>query len=189
MTQFKLLLLACLAIILTACATKVSSIKKEQSVTLNQQKKEGFFLLAVDTNRQLQEIVISGPKSIALGKEDLKKGNNYILLNLPEGEYTLSKIKFNKYARLKSFDDELWSFRVEKNAVSYVGHLSMKVYTYWWYTSYSQLELLNNSSIALEYMENNFPTILAGKKMQYAGPGKDNFFNVVRPQYNTTTGE
>ncbi|QBY04029.1 hypothetical protein E2K93_06370 [Thalassotalea sp. HSM 43] len=168
------------------CATKVSSIKKDQVTGLKQN--DGYFLLAVDTNQKIEEIVISGPTSIALGQADLQRGNNYILLALPEGEYSLSKVQFSKYAKRNDFDNELWSFAVKKNTISYVGHLNMEVYLFFG-AAYSQLKLLNNSSIALEYMEKNFADVIDNKAMIYTGPGEDKFFDVVRPQTNQQQGE
>ncbi|NMP16028.1 hypothetical protein [Thalassotalea sp. Y01] len=172
-----ILLVAILSIgLLTSCATKVSSIKDDIDNKLD--KEEGYLLLAVDTNRPLREILISGTKLIKLTSDDLQKGSNYILINLPAGDYTIDEVKINFNAHIRGFEDELWQFSVEKDKISYVGHLNATTYTYWYYAG-GRFELLNKSSVALEYMEENFPQILAGRDMVYHGVGEDSFFELV----------
>ncbi|QDP02560.1 hypothetical protein [Thalassotalea sp. PS06] len=164
------------AISLTAsCASKVTSIKDDVDDKL--QETEGYLLIAVDTNVGLNEILISGENYIKLTAQDLRSGTNYILINLPEGEYEIQRIKLNDWYYIDHFEDELWSFKVEKDVISYVGHLDIQ--TGGWWSRYSEVELLNKSSMALEFMQEEFSSILANRNLKYHGPGDDEFFKIV----------
>ncbi|WP_162926324.1 hypothetical protein [Teredinibacter purpureus] len=44
-------------------------------------------MIAVDTNTDLESILIMGEKSILLTPDDLESGSNYILIKLPVGDY------------------------------------------------------------------------------------------------------
>lgn len=165
-------LFVCLSI--SSCATKVSSIKEDGAVQLKQE--EGFLLIALKSNINLKEISISGEKYIKLSAKDLRKGNSYILVNLPAGDYTFDQIKLNSYIRINDFEDDIWDFSVQKNTISYVGHLDFRS-TMWGF--YSYIKLINKSSIALEYLEDEFPEMLTNHSVQYQGPGQDSFFDVV----------
>ena len=162
--------------IFSGCAQKMESIKED--VALNLRSDEGYLLIAVETNLTLEEIIFSGRKKIALTSADLQAGGNYILIPLPAGNYELDKVVFRQNLAIDSFDDDLWQFSVRKGSISYVGHLTLYSRSTYWRV-YSNIELLNNSSIALEYMEQNFSNIVANKPMVYAGPGEDAFFEVL----------
>ncbi|WP_068544331.1 hypothetical protein [Thalassotalea crassostreae] len=179
MRIIKLISLFLGVLILTSCTTQIQSIKLENQHIL--EENSGYLLLAVDTNRSLKEIVFTGTKRIALSQEDLKKGSNYILIPLPAGQYEISKVKYNNYAYIKSFEDDIWSFTVEAQKVNYAGHLKLNSYLFWYYV-YSKMSLDNNSSIALEFMENNFSPLLQKHPITYAGPGNENFFELIKPQ-------
>ncbi|MDN3651315.1 hypothetical protein QWY77_00760 [Thalassotalea ponticola] len=162
-------------LLLTSCATKVSSFKEDQDRHL--EHKEGYLLFAVDTTYSLNELHLTGTKYIKLTADDLRAGSNYILVSLPEGQYSIDKIKFNRYLQIKDFEDGLWDFTVNEGMITYVGHLQIYTPSFW--SSYSNVKLLNKSSIALEYMQTNFSNILDQRKITYAGPGEDSFFDVV----------
>ncbi|WNC68944.1 hypothetical protein RI845_02030 [Thalassotalea nanhaiensis] len=179
MLRIKLISLILCMLVLSSCATKVESIDQESEVAL--QEKQGYLLLAVDTNRSLQEIILTGTKRIALSEKDLKSGSNYILVPLPVGQYEISKVTFNNYAYLKDFEDDIWAFTVEENKINYAGHLKMNSYVVWYYVA-SRMSLNNNSSIALEFMEDKFSNILLNHPMTYSGPGEENFFELINSQ-------
>lgn len=167
-----------LVILLTACASQVSSVKEDINVELD--AKQGYLMLAVDTNYNLRDIRLYGKKNIVLTSEDLKAGSNYILASIPAGEYRVESIRIGSYI-FKKFEKKLWSFEVKENVISYVGHLDMQTKSHFFSVS-SKIQLLNKSSYALEYLEENFKNILASRKLQYWGPGKDAFFETVIDQ-------
>lgn len=72
---------------LVSCTSHVSSIKKDVDIPLAQ--KEGYLMLGVDTNYDLQWVKLWGKKNVLLTKDDLKSGSNFILVNIPEGSYRI----------------------------------------------------------------------------------------------------
>ena len=158
----------------TSCATKVSSIKQDRDLISSPE--EGYLLIAVDTNVDLNSIDIDGEKDIILTEKDLISGSNYILVNLPAGDYVIETVRTSKYVRFE-LDDDIWEFQVKPGVVTYVGHLEVKT-KIWGFLAF--FELINKSSFALEYMEENFPEILAGRDMEYGGKGEERFFQTVR---------
>jgi len=163
-----------LMFILSSCATKVTSIKEDKNKLIKENS--GFILFGVDTNRNLKSIQLSGPQKIKLTSEDIQKGTNYLLVDLKAGTYTIDKINFNNYMYLRLNDTD-WKIEVKPQQISYVGHLELVTRGYWILTSHS--ELVNRSSEALEFMEDNYPNMLASRKLVYGGPGNDNFFDLV----------
>lgn len=160
---------------LVSCTSHVSSIKKDVDIPLAQ--KEGYLMLGVDTNYDLQWVKLWGKKNVLLTKDDLKSGSNFILVNIPEGSYRIESIKLGQYI-FNDFRKELWSFKVKENVISYVGHLNMESReTFSGVTS--NILLLNKSSFALEYLERRFPNILTSRQLQYWGQGDDGFFKEV----------
>lgn len=162
-------------LLLTSCASHVTSIKKDVDVTLA--PTEGYLMLAVDTNFDLKEIRLVGKTIILLTSEDLKSGSNYILVNLPAGDYHVKNIKLGQYI-FNEFEKKLWGFKVKENVISYVGHLDMQSKGNYFSVN-AKIQLLNKSSFALEYLEQNFSNILSNRQIQYFGPGEDDFFTTV----------
>ncbi|KTF15543.1 hypothetical protein [Pseudoalteromonas sp. H105] len=172
----KRILLFCGMLLLTACASKIDNIKADKD-TLSKID-EGYLLIGIETNRDLKAIYVDGPKSFILTAQDIRSGSNYILANLPLGEYTISRINLNNYSYLDLDDEkEQWQFTLAANKINYVGHLNITTRGFW-YTA-SQIVLENKSSQAIEFVESNYPTILAGRSLNYGGPGEDLFFPFI----------
>ena len=161
--------------LLTACATKVTSIKRDFDRSLGKDK--GYLLLGIETNRDLKSIMVAGPEDIMLTSADMKKGTNYILIDLKAGNYTFDKVMLDNYWRIWLDDEDYWTFEVMPNQISYVGHLEIARRGFWGGTTYA--ELVNRSSEALEFLEENYPTILANRSIAYGGPGDDSFFQFL----------
>jgi len=175
MKKIQHILLCLCAFFLTSCANHVTSIKKDVDITLD--PVEGYLMMAVDTNYSLEWIKLWGKKNVILTKGDLKSGSNYILVNLPAGDYRIESIKLGRFT-FNDFEKRLWSFSVKKGVISYVGHLEMESKGSYFSVS-SHIQLLNKSSFALEYLEDKFPNILNSRQIQYWGPGEDGFFTTV----------
>ena len=163
-------------IFLNSCATKVTSIKTDENIVLERGK--GFVLLGIETDRTLKQITISGPRNIILTSKDLKRGSNYLFVDLPAGTYTIDRIFFNYSYRMSLKDEEKWKFRVLSNEVTYVGHFEIAVRrSGWWPVAFT--ELVNRSSEAIEFMEERFPTVFQNNSMSYGGPGNDDFISFI----------
>ncbi len=97
--RIKSVLLLFLLAGLFSCAQQVTSISTDVDVKM--EEGDGYLLIGVDTNRILREIYISGEKSLLLSSQDLKKGTNYILINVPAGEYQLERVRFSRRTRVE----------------------------------------------------------------------------------------
>ncbi len=171
----KLMILRCFlglltVILLNACATRVTSIKKGTQHQLVQGK--GFVLLGIETNRNLKMIKISGPQNIELSSTDIKEGSNYLLVDLEVGVYTIDKVVLDDYWRVE-LDDEYWQFEVKPDGISYVGHLDIARRGF--LGLMISAELINRTSQALEFLENEYAELLSSHKVAYGGPGEDDF--------------
>ena len=162
------------SLLLSSCATQVKSLKKDKDLVIDAD--EGYLFMSVDTSMDLHKILITGKKTIVLTKDDLQRGTSYILVKLPAGEYTIDKV-FSGRSTQFILDDNLWEFKVSPQVISYIGNLKVS-HRNWGFSAY--FELNNHSSYALEYIEKEFPKILSSRKIEYSGPGKDRFFDLVR---------
>jgi len=172
--------LATLAILLlNACASTVTSITKDQNKELKENT--GYLLLGIQTNLDLKSIRINGPQNIELSSSDIKEGSNYFLIDLSAGQYTLDQLKLSRYWRRELTDEENWHFNVIPGKISYVGHLEVNTWGYWY--PITKVELVNRSSESLEFLEDNFSNILRERPIVYGGSGKDDFFDFIESQY------
>lgn len=160
------------AMLLGACATQVTSLKYDQDKPLANQ--QGYLLLGVQTNQNLHTIDISGPQDIELSSADIKKGTNYLLVDLPAGTYTINQVLFGHYRAVDLNDEEKWQFEVVPGQINYVGHLEVRLRGYWRVTH--QIELVNSSSEALEFLLEKYPNLYSKRSLVYGGPGQDYFF-------------
>ena len=168
-------IILCLLFLVTACASKVTSITQDKDRTLSSDK--GYLLLGLQSNINLKSILITGPENIELSSQDIKQGSNYLLLDLEAGTYTVKHIKLNKFWVRRLSDQEFWQFNVSAGKISYVGHLEVVTWGAW--GQFTSAELVNRSSESLEYLENNFSTILQNRSIKYDGPGNDSFFEFL----------
>ena len=174
----RILLCLTITILLSGCAQtlsqvvpfKVYSIKNDQNTLA--EEGYGYLLMAVKTNQTIQELHMDGPMNIILTHKDLKRGSNYILLSLPQGEYNISKIRVS-LTKSTMDDDDYWNFNVKANTISYIGDLNAQITG--WFGARQKYELVNRSSYALEYMESEYPQLLSRNTLVYSGYGNDIF--------------
>lgn len=159
----------------TSCATKVTSIKQDQDRTLGAER--GYVLLGIQTNRDLRTILIDGPQKISLSSADIKKGTNYLLVDLDSGTYRIRSISFGNAMNSILKNKDYWSFEVAPNQISYVGHLEIVQRGFWIFLTH--VELVNRSSEALEFLEDKYPNLLANRNITYGGPGSDFLFKYL----------
>ncbi|WP_144391747.1 hypothetical protein [Pleionea sediminis] len=173
-------LLVIILSLLSACVSNVRSIKYDSDLKL--ETTEGYLLLAVETNVDLKSIHILGAKNIKLNRSDLLKGSNYILVDMPAGDYRIDKITMSSWLGYQyvKLDEEYWSFTIQPGVISYAGHVNVKS-SIWSATGY--FELNNKSSYALEYMEQEFPNIMANRTLVYEGPGEDGFLDFIDQRF------
>lgn len=181
---FRLSLFVLLTIYLASCTAKLSSIKTDQTREL--EENTGYLFITIDTNTRFSRFAIEGPTNILLKNPDYYEGKNYYLVPVQAGEYQIKQFG-STYGARYTFNDEgdenLWGFSVRPGVISYVGELRVRQLRY----LSSTFELINNSSLALEYLEKKYPKILANRKLEYHGPGQDIFYNYVFEKNNNKT--
>lgn len=170
---FKLVAIFSIFLLLNACASKVTNLKKDTDMKLSEE--QGYVLLGIDTNRDLYQILLDGPTRIRLTAEDLAEGDSYILADLEAGEYSLDRLYIDKYRFYRFDEDDNFKFVVKSGRVSYVGHLETVTTGFWFPRTYLQLD--NRSSQALVFMQEEFPIIASKRKLYYGGPGEDSFID------------
>lgn len=178
----KLILCCALALLSFSCTTTVTSLKTDQDKQLS--AKHGYLLLGIETDSNLKELYINGPQNIKLTSSDIKRGTNYLLVDIEAGNYTLEKIKLDNYWRLDIDDSENWKIEISPGSVNYVGHMEINRLSNW-YGSIN-LELVNRSSEAIEFLESNYPNIYRKRSLNYGGPGDDDFFKLFQTLKVTT---
>ena len=124
--------------------------------------KSGYLFLAVDTDQNLNSIALSGKYPLILGSRDLVNGMNYILAEVPAGKYSFKEVYlrsavpgYTRYYSLKN-TDKLWTFTIKPNAINYLGCFTVETKE-----NRGHFEMLNEASVALEYLEEKYPSILA----------------------------
>lgn len=172
---FRSLSVCILIAAVSGCATTVTSVSKDDAPVLNGD--EGYLFIGIDTDTPLEGMRFVGAKFIELTSQDLRRGNNYLLVNLPAGEYKLESIKVRSPYKFKFFEKDKWSFDVKPGVISYVGHIEFRsALLYGWAAN---LELVNQASVGLEYLEQNYANLLSAYDIEYQGPGSDLFFMEV----------
>lgn len=164
-----------LVLLMTGCATKVTSITEDRDKELANNK--GYLLIGIQTSQNLKAINISGPTFIQFTSKDIKHGTNYLLVDLEAGTYTVDKVKLDRNWRIDLEDEEYWNFTVSPGKINYVGHIEVANLGNW-FANY-KVELVNRSSESLEFLEKKYPNILANRKIRYGGPGEDSFFTYL----------
>lgn len=170
-------ILVCALLCLSACRSTVTTMKVDTDQIQTVDANMGYLLMGVDTNSNLKHIDIDGPNPIRLTHADLKKGTSYILIPMAAGKYSLNNIQFNYYFNSRMKDDDIWQFDIKPATVSYVGHLEVNTRGY--FVFYSSTELVNRSTEALDFMQEDFPSILNNRVMYYGGPGEDAYFQFI----------
>lgn len=182
----RLLVLCFSALFLASCATTVTSVKDDKFIKLEQGK--GFLLLGIESNRDLKTIFIDGQQSIKLTHKDIRRGTNYLLVDLEAGEYAIERIALDKFWNLNFENEENWTFTVKPNQINYVGHLEVtrRNNFSWILSGQTYTELVNRSTQALTFMKSDYPNLLSSNELVYGGPGQDSFFQFVKAEQEKT---
>lgn len=175
--MIRAVVLIAVALLLAGCVTRVQSIQEDFDSGLDVE--QGYLLMAVDSHQRLNEIHIAGPHTFILTSSDLNRGSNYILFKAPAGEYEIKKIDINYFLAFKMKGDS-WRFSVKPGVISYVGDLKVRI-NFW--EQSGDFELVNESSEALEFLEENFPDLLSTRMVEYFGPGEDDFFKMAESKF------
>ena len=153
----------------------VTSLKQDQDI-LTSTEAHGYLVLGINTDFRISSVEIDGKSDFVIDSFIWSEDRNYFIAPVPKGKYTITRITLssNRYYDL-DFEDFSFSFDIKPNSINYVGELRLKNGR----DGSAFFELINRSSLALEFLELKYPTILSSKKLIYQGPGEDSFFNLV----------
>lgn len=150
------------------------AIKVDKDILLSTE--DGYLFLALATDIGISSLEIDGPIRIEITNFHKFEKRNYFLGAVPQGQYKISKINIwgNRFYLLDN--EELpFSFTVNRQAINYAGEVRLKRMD-----GNTYIELINRSSLALEYLDEKFPKLILKRAIEYQGPGKDSFFKVVK---------
>ena len=169
-------LLFVVLIFLASCSiSPINSLKTDKDI-LEKPNEQGYLVFAVSTDLGLSSIQLKSRSSFELNDFLWLEDRNYVFALLPKGSYTVSRVNIGPYRHYDlDFDEISFSFDVAANKINYAGELRIKNGA----GGFASFELINRSSLALEFLESKFPNILASKELVYQGPGKDEFFNLA----------
>ena len=169
-------LLLVMSLFLSSCAIVPLKTIKEDKNALKNSAEQGYLLLAINTDVRISSVELKSDSSFTLNDFVWLNDRNYFFAPLPKEQYTLTKINlfYNGYYEL-DFDDVSFSFNIAPNQINYGGELRIKR----GYGGSASFELINRSSLALEFLEAKYPNILSEKQVIYQGPGNDDFFGLV----------
>ncbi|MFQ3249424.1 hypothetical protein [Glaciecola sp.] len=171
-----------LAMFLFACKSTVENIKVDNDLITSPD--QGYLLIGIQTSHDLKSMLLTGQAGIELTHKDLSADADYILINLPAGDYKIRKIDLSKYFYLSFDEDLIWDFTIQAGKVNYIGHLEM--FTRGYYRPSTYVDLVNKSSQALQFMQESYPTILNKRSLVFGGTGNDEFLTFVAEQQGET---
>jgi hypothetical protein len=168
--------LVAILILLSSCAVpSMRTLNIDKDIMTSPE--EGYLLLGLTTDWAITSIDINGTKAFNIQTFNKFENRNYVLAPLPIGRYEIIKINLPGRRYFEFDNDELaFEFVVKPNAINYVGELRVKKNS----QNRALFEMINRSSIALEYLDENFPKLLLSRELVYQGPGIDTFFELVR---------
>ncbi|MBN7796637.1 hypothetical protein [Parahaliea mediterranea] len=161
--------------LVSACSFRANSIKQDGDYSLA--PGEGLVLIGVETNIDLLKLTVVGEENIFLPWEELQKGDRYLLVELKAGEYRFSRVSLTSTYYYSVHGSE-FTFEVRPGTVNYVGDFRIRNAN--WFGGTAYFSLINQSSLALEFMEENFPQLMSATSLTYAGPGTDGFLEFAQ---------
>lgn len=137
----------------------------------------GYALIGLQSRKGFKSLLLNGEEYVRLDANDINQSSTYLLIPLKAGTYNFYRVEFNLGYTEFNTDSDYWEFTVTPGTVNYVGHLKMSGRSTF---GISEAKLVNHSSNALEFMEQEFPNILESRQIVYGGPGEDNFYDFIR---------
>ncbi|TQV84446.1 hypothetical protein [Aliikangiella coralliicola] len=166
----KFVVVAFLIFIISACSpSRVSVMSTQQIDNPEKIRQKTLLLFAIDSQAYIKEIHLSGKKNLVV------EAKPYQVISLPPGEYQISKLDFGRgYISLEdSRFPETWKFDVKRGALNYIGH----IYVQHLGNNYYNYDLLNQSTAAVKYLENEQPLLLKNTVLNYGGKDRDDFIS------------
>jgi hypothetical protein len=171
--MLKILIVPVIVGLLSACSFKMVHVNEGAQPKL--EPEHGLIVIGIKTNTPFKSIQIAGDSSSKIGLELLKQADPYFVATMPAGEYEFSRIWLNDFFYVRLNDEQNWSFKVKPNEITYIGDFMMRKLGNGFYLS----NTLNNSTSALEFLEDKHSELLEKYQLSYAGSDKDLFFEYL----------
>jgi hypothetical protein len=117
-------------------------------------------------------------------KSDLKVGENFELIKLPEGEYYWSRLNL-KNGRYFDLEDNNFTLKVIAGKINYSGHLLVDVNSKF---STGSFDYVNRSSVVIEQLESCCSELLNFITLIYTGRSVDPFIEFFQRISNEKGG-
>jgi hypothetical protein len=174
--EFRKLFILFSILCISSCGLKIASLNQEQATKIPPEN--GLVIIGLESNRGYHKVQISGEASTNIDYDLLKEADPFLVISLPQGDYEFSRIWLTQYNYLKladSSDGIDWSFNVKAGAITYVGNLVLTQKNWNRYF----IRNINQSSLALEFLEDDYSNLLATHKLRFSGSDKDKFFSYI----------
>lgn len=148
---------------------------------------EGYVVINIINNDALpQSIKIKSSNFLGVDytKSDLKEGDNFELIKLPEGEYYWSRLKL-KNGRYFNLEDHNFTLKVIAGKINYGGHLLVDVNSKF---STGSFDYVNRSSVVIEQLESYCSDLLNSITLIYTGTSVDPFIEFFQMISNEKGG-
>lgn len=171
-----------LGLALSGCATKVENFKDNS--TLNPAEQKGIVVIAYESDTAIHSLIFNGPTKLTIEHGLYDQEHNYVITTMPAGTYDITRVRvYNRYnyITLGSDEGENWKIDIEANKINYIGHFNIDRVGLGY-----KVQTKNESTLALDFLKENYKTLLSKYPLVYAKNGpKDDFFHYV----NTIEGE
>jgi hypothetical protein len=145
---------------------------------------EGILVMGLNSDSYIKGIHIYGNESFIAYFEKNKRfeyKHHYLVINLAAGEYKFIQVDLNgNYVlRIHEFDhQEIWKVQVKPGKISYIGDFELELHVQDDISFTS--EIINRSSYALEFLEENYPGLMKKYELVYGGLIEDDFFSLAK---------
>ncbi|WP_223669327.1 hypothetical protein [Kangiella shandongensis] len=167
---------ATLVLLTVGCASKLSNFSKKG--VLQPEESMGIVVIAYESDTSIHSLIFSGSGKYKLEHTLYDNDHNFVVTSMPAGTYDITRVKiYNKYnfISLGSNQDENWKINIEPNKINYIGHFSINRIGRGY-----RVQTKNSSTLALDFLKNNFNELLKRYPLVYAKDGpEDEFFEYV----------
>lgn len=179
--NFSKLICLFLVFLISACGlSRVKTSSEEQLINVPLAPDEGILVLGMKSDSFVDGVYLFGNDSFVA---DFKKGNRFDfnrqfwVAKVKSGDYSFVQIDFNGNFYTSLEEKALWTVTVKPQQINYIGDLEIELILE--DDLFFKTELMNRSSYALEYIEQEYPYLASNYRFAFSGVGKDEFSSLV----------
>ncbi|AOE50213.1 hypothetical protein [Kangiella sediminilitoris] len=161
---------------LSGCTTKLQNFSNNQK--LEPDNSNGIVVIAYESDTAIYSLTFSGPGNYELEHTLYDDNHNFVVTSIPAGTYDITKVKIiskYQYIPLGTNEKANWKVNIEPNKINYIGHFNIENVGRGFI-----VQIKNSSTIAMEFLQKNFPDLLARYQLTYSKDGpEDAFFDYI----------